>query len=141
MVTFTAVPHTPWWMRLIQPIFRLRPRREHSSPMTTHGRILRYLAAGGIISTADDLATWIRALVGGKVFNADYQSQWMESPEPEDPSNPKGQKYGYGISLIDLRAEQSVFSRRRDARLQLLHGLRSSQRCHADNLDQPDPIA
>jgi D-alanyl-D-alanine carboxypeptidase len=29
MVTSTAVPHTPWWMRLIQPIFRLRPRREH----------------------------------------------------------------------------------------------------------------
>jgi hypothetical protein len=29
-----------------------------------------YFAAGGIISTADDLATWIRALVGGKIFNA-----------------------------------------------------------------------
>jgi D-alanyl-D-alanine carboxypeptidase len=27
-------------------------------------------AAGGAISTADDLAIWIRALVGGKLFNA-----------------------------------------------------------------------
>ena len=38
-------------------------------------------AAGGVISTADDLATWMRALVGGKVFDADYQRQWLESPE------------------------------------------------------------
>jgi D-alanyl-D-alanine carboxypeptidase len=34
-------------------------------------------AAGGVISTANDLAIWIQALVGGK---------------------PQGQKYGYGIS-------------------------------------------
>jgi len=53
-------------------------------------------AAGGAISTADDLATWMRALVGGKVLNADYQRQWLESPEPQDPSKPDGQKYGYG---------------------------------------------
>ena len=30
-------------------------------------------AAGGVISTAKDCATWIQALVGGKVLNADYQ--------------------------------------------------------------------
>jgi D-alanyl-D-alanine carboxypeptidase len=57
-------------------------------------------AAGGVISTADDLATWMRALVGGKVFNADYQRRWLESPEPQDPNAPDGQKYGYGISLM-----------------------------------------
>ena len=62
-------------------------------------------AAGGIISTADDLATWMRALVGGKIFDADYQRQWIDSPEPEDPSNPDGQTYGYGISLDHLRSE------------------------------------
>jgi D-alanyl-D-alanine carboxypeptidase len=28
------------------------------------------LAAGGAISTASDLATWTRALAGGKVFDA-----------------------------------------------------------------------
>ena len=55
-------------------------------------------AAGGVISTADDVTTWIRALVSGKVFNADYQRQWLESPQAEDPDNPDGQKYGYGIS-------------------------------------------
>ena len=55
-------------------------------------------AAGGVISTGGDVRTWIRALVSGKVFNADYQRQWLESPQAEDPDNPDGQKYGYGIS-------------------------------------------
>ena len=68
-----------------------------------------YFAAGGIISTADDLATWIRALVGGKIFNADYQHQWLESPEPEDPSKPKGQKYGYGVALIGFGPNKVYF--------------------------------
>jgi D-alanyl-D-alanine carboxypeptidase len=57
-------------------------------------------AAGGVISTADNLATWMRALVGGKVLNADYQRQWLDSLQPQDPSKPLGQKYGYGISQI-----------------------------------------
>ena len=95
-------------------------------------------AAGGVISTADDLATWMRALVGGKVLDADYQRQWIESPEPQDPGDPGGQKYGY-ISDY-LWAEQCVFSRRRDAWLQLVHGLRSSQRCNSDSMDQPDSV-
>jgi D-alanyl-D-alanine carboxypeptidase len=58
------------------------------------------LAAGGAISTAGDLAIWMRALVGGKLFDADYQRQWLDSLEPQDPSKPLGQKYGYGISQI-----------------------------------------
>ena len=57
-------------------------------------------AAGGAISTADDLAIWMRALAGGKLFDADYQRQWLASLEPQDPSKPLGQKYGYGISQI-----------------------------------------
>ncbi len=57
-------------------------------------------AAGGVISTADDCAVWIKALVGGKVFNADYQRRWFDSLQPEDPSKPKGQKYGYGIAQL-----------------------------------------
>src|SRR6266513_3069872 len=40
-------------------------------------------AAGGVISTANDCATWIKALVGGKVLNADYQRQWLDSLQPE----------------------------------------------------------
>ena len=55
-------------------------------------------AAGGAISTADDLATWIKALVSGKVFDADYQKQWLASLQAEDPAAPDGQKYGYGVS-------------------------------------------
>jgi D-alanyl-D-alanine carboxypeptidase len=55
-------------------------------------------AAGGVISTADNIRTWIRDLVSGRVFNADFQRQWLDSLQAEDPDNPDGQKYGYGIS-------------------------------------------
>ncbi|MEN3318053.1 MAG: D-alanyl-D-alanine carboxypeptidase [Mycobacterium sp.] len=55
-------------------------------------------AAGGAISTADNLATWMKALVSGKVFNADFHQQWLTSLQAEDPAAPDGQKYGYGIS-------------------------------------------
>ena len=55
-------------------------------------------AAGGAISTADNLAAWMEALVTGKVFNADFNEQWRSSSQAEDPANPDGQKYGYGIS-------------------------------------------
>jgi len=57
-------------------------------------------AAGGVISTANECAVWIKALVGGKVLNADYQRQWLDSLKPEDPSKPQGQKYGYGITQL-----------------------------------------
>jgi D-alanyl-D-alanine carboxypeptidase len=51
-------------------------------------------AAGGVISTADDLATWTKALVAGRVLNPAYQRRWLDSVKPEDPSKPEGQKYG-----------------------------------------------
>ena len=54
-------------------------------------------AAGGAISTADDLATWIHALVDGHVFNADFHRQWLDSPQPADPANVAAPQYGYGI--------------------------------------------
>ncbi len=66
-------------------------------------------AAGGTISTADDLATWMRALVGGKLFDADHQRQWLDSLEAEDPSKPDGQKYGYGISEITFGPNSIYF--------------------------------
>ncbi len=56
--------------------------------------------AGAVISTATDLATWIDALVAGRVLNAAYQRRWLDSLQLEDPSKPKGQKYGYGITQI-----------------------------------------
>ena len=67
------------------------------------------LTAGGVISTADDLATWMRALVGGKILDADYQRQWLDSPGPEDPSRPLGQKYGYGIAQMTFGPNSLYF--------------------------------
>jgi D-alanyl-D-alanine carboxypeptidase len=61
--------------------------------MTTQQNPSYATAAGGVISTADDLANWMRALVGGKVLDADYQRQWIESLELQDPRD-------LGISLI-----------------------------------------
>ncbi|MFF2515634.1 serine hydrolase domain-containing protein [Streptomyces sp. NPDC058086] len=54
--------------------------------------------ATAAISTADDLSTWIRALVSGKVLNSTYQREWLHSLRPEDPKAPDGQQYGYGIA-------------------------------------------
>jgi D-alanyl-D-alanine carboxypeptidase len=56
------------------------------------------MAAGGVISTANDLAIWIEALVTDRVLNAKYQAPWLDSLQPEDLSKPKGQKYPYGIT-------------------------------------------
>lgn len=66
-------------------------------------------AAGGGISTASDLATWITALVSGKVFNADYHQQWLTSLRAEDPDSPDGQKYGYGISYQRFGPGSAMF--------------------------------
>jgi D-alanyl-D-alanine carboxypeptidase len=57
-------------------------------------------AAGGVISTAHDLATWIQALVAGRVLNVEYQLRWLDSVRPEDPNKPDGQRYGYGIAQL-----------------------------------------
>jgi D-alanyl-D-alanine carboxypeptidase len=66
-------------------------------------------AAGGVISTAKDLVTWMQALVGGKVFNADYQQRWLDSLQPEDPSKPQGQQYGYGITQLRFGSNALYF--------------------------------
>ena len=59
-----------------------------------------FAAPGGVVSTANDLATWIEALVAGRVLNAATQRRWLDSLQPEDPSKPDGAQYGYGISLL-----------------------------------------
>jgi D-alanyl-D-alanine carboxypeptidase len=64
----------------------------------THQNSSYATAAGGAISTAGDLATWMKSLVSGKLFNGDYHHQWLTSLQAEDPDAPDGQKYGYGIS-------------------------------------------
>lgn len=55
---------------------------------------------GGVTSTASDLATWIQALVAGRVLNTAYRRIWLESLRPEDPNKPGGQEYGYGIARL-----------------------------------------
>ncbi|MDF3338223.1 serine hydrolase [Mycolicibacterium septicum] len=64
----------------------------------THQNPSYATAAGGAISTADDLAIWIRALVTGTVFDDQFTQRWRDSLRPEDPDHPDGQQYGYGIS-------------------------------------------
>lgn len=49
-------------------------------------------AAGGVISTADNLAIWIKALVAGGVLNPAYQRRWFDSLKPEDPEQAQGPK-------------------------------------------------
>jgi D-alanyl-D-alanine carboxypeptidase len=66
-------------------------------------------AAGGAISTADDLAKWMKALVLGKVFDSDYHQQWLTSLQAEDPSARDGQKYGYGISYQRFGPNAAMF--------------------------------
>ena len=56
-------------------------------------------AAGGVISTADDLGTWFRALVGGRVFNAKYQRIWRNSLKPAD----NHLDYGFGINRLSWK--------------------------------------
>ena len=80
-------------------------------------------AAGGVISTAADVAKWIDGLVSGEVFDADFQKQWLESLQAEDPDAPGGQEYGYGISYQRLQSDRGdVLPRGRDSWLQLVHG-------------------
>ncbi|MGB3484955.1 MAG: serine hydrolase domain-containing protein [Mycobacterium sp.] len=64
----------------------------------THQNSSYATAAGGAISTAADLAVWIRGLVSGNVFGPEYQQLWLDSLIPEEPSDPDGKKYGYGIA-------------------------------------------
>ena len=69
-------------------------------------------AAGAVISTAADLATWMKALAGGKVLNAEYQRIWQDSAQIIDPANSYNW-YGYGIdqlrwgNTIDLHGGQT----------------------------------
>src|SRR5262249_56048371 len=57
-------------------------------------------AAGGVVSTANDLVTCMQALVGGRLFNVDYQRRWLDSLRPEDPSKPQGHHYEHAITPL-----------------------------------------
>lgn len=51
-------------------------------------------AAGAAISTAEDMTTWVEALVNGSVLNSEYQKKWFDSAQALDPADPTK---GYGI--------------------------------------------
>lgn len=76
----------------------------------THQNASYATAAGGAISTADDLATWMRALVSGRIFDADHHRRWQDSLQAEDPdAPPDGQKYGYGISYQRFGPQAAMY--------------------------------
>jgi len=54
--------------------------------------------AGGAISTASDMATYVEALVGGGLLDPAMQAQRMASVQPTDPSQPNAAGYGLGIA-------------------------------------------
>lgn len=56
-------------------------------------------AAGGVVSTADDLQTWIEAFVGGRVLSVDMQRRWWDSIQLQHASD-KRLYYGYGITQL-----------------------------------------
>ncbi|MEU2392678.1 serine hydrolase domain-containing protein [Streptomyces sp. NPDC007369] len=64
----------------------------------THQNPSYVTAAGGVISTAEEAAVWIRSLTTGRVLGPGMQRQWLDSPQAEDPDAPHGQEYGYGIA-------------------------------------------
>lgn len=66
-------------------------------------------AAGGAISTADDLATWIRALVGGRVFDPEFQRRWLDSPQATDPAQPSAPQYGWGIERQTFAPDATMY--------------------------------
>ena len=45
-------------------------------------------SSGAALSTARDLAIWIKALVRGKVFDTKYHNIWLNSPKPQDSNKP-----------------------------------------------------
>ena len=56
----------------------------------------------------------MQALVGGKVLNADYRRRWLDSLQPEDPSKPHGQQYGYGIAQLRFGPNAGIDERSKD---------------------------
>ncbi len=55
-------------------------------------------AAGAGISTADEVVAWVRALVSGRLLNADLQARRLASVQPTNPANPASASYGWNIA-------------------------------------------
>ncbi|PQO45095.1 serine hydrolase domain-containing protein [Blastopirellula marina] len=57
-------------------------------------------AAGAGISTAQDLATYVEALAGGKLTSAELHKKQLESLRPNKPGDPQSAYYGLGIAKL-----------------------------------------
>ncbi|MFC4602789.1 serine hydrolase domain-containing protein [Rhodococcus kronopolitis] len=57
-------------------------------------------SAGSGISTANDLATWVQDLAGGKALDAQMQAVRMAAFQPTDPSKPDGPEYGLAMAKM-----------------------------------------
>jgi CubicO group peptidase (beta-lactamase class C family) len=57
-------------------------------------------AAGGGISTANDLVTWVDALVSGKLLGRDMQRKRLASIRPVNPDDANAAQYGWGIAKM-----------------------------------------
>lgn len=55
-------------------------------------------AAGGAISTLEDLATWVTAMGDGSLLDATWQDKRMSSVQSVDPANPAAPGYGLAIA-------------------------------------------
>jgi D-alanyl-D-alanine carboxypeptidase len=55
-------------------------------------------AAGAGISTAEDLATYVKPLVAGGLLNAEVQKQRLDSLAPTDPADPNSASYGLALA-------------------------------------------
>jgi CubicO group peptidase (beta-lactamase class C family) len=55
-------------------------------------------AAGAAISTAEDLATWVKALCDGSLLNRRWQRRRLDSIQPTDPIDPGSAGYGLAIA-------------------------------------------
>ncbi|GAB83736.1 serine hydrolase domain-containing protein [Gordonia rubripertincta] len=56
-------------------------------------------AAGGVVSSADDLMTWIKAFVGGDLLDDANQQLWWDSIRIQHEEDPRV-FYGYGITEV-----------------------------------------
>lgn len=65
-------------------------------------------AAGGVVSTADDLLLWIEALNRGQVLDDATRQRWNDSLQVIHPEDPKA-FYGFGIGQIRFGAERLTY--------------------------------
>jgi D-alanyl-D-alanine carboxypeptidase len=57
-------------------------------------------AAGQMISTADDLTTWVRALGDGSLLDEQMQQERLDSIETVNPDDPNSPGYGYNLAQL-----------------------------------------